>query len=57
MEKCSSVCIKQELGDDDNKKGSWSMFFSRAPTPEQSDKCIEACYYGCLNRVKNSDDD
>ena len=55
FEKCTEVCIKKELGDDDNKKGSWTMYFSRAPI--NSDKCISACYYGCLNRVKDDDDD
>ena len=55
MEKCSSLCIKQELGDDDNKKGSWTMWFSRAPV--DSDACIAACYFGCSNRVKDDDDD
>lgn len=53
MEKCSELCIKKELGEDDNKKGSWTMLFSRAPV--NSDKCIESCYYGCLNRVKESE--
>lgn len=54
MEKCTEVCIKKELGDDDNKKAGWTRFFSRAPT--DSDACIEACYYGCLQRVKEDDD-
>lgn len=54
MEKCSDLCIKKELGDDDKKLGSWSAIFSRAPV--NSDKCLEACYYGCLNRVKDNDD-
>lgn len=55
MEKCTELCIKKELGEDDNKKGSWTMLFSRAPV--NSDKCIEACYFGCLNRVKDEGDD
>ena len=54
MEKCSDLCIKKELGDDDKKLGSWSAIFSRAPV--NSDKCLEACYFGCLNRVKDNDD-
>jgi hypothetical protein len=54
IEKCTEVCIKRELGEDENKKGSWSMLLSRAPV--NSDKCIEACYYGCLNRVKDQDE-
>jgi hypothetical protein len=55
MEKCTELCIKKELGDDDNKKASWTMLFSRAPV--NSDNCIEACYYGCLNRAKDGGDD
>ena len=53
MEKCTELCIKKELGDDDNKKASWTMYFSRAPI--NSDSCIEACYHGCVNRVKEDD--
>ena len=48
------VCIKKELGDDDSKKGKWTMLFSRAPV--NSDKCMESCYYGCIHRVKDVDD-
>ena len=55
MEKCSSVCIKKELGEDDNKKPAWTALFSRAPALK-SDLCIDACYYGCLQRVKDNDD-
>lgn len=54
MEYCSDLCIKKELGDDDKKLGSWSALFSRAPV--NSDKCLEACYFGCMNRVKEEDD-
>lgn len=54
MEKCSDLCIKKELGDDETKLGKWSAIFSRAPV--NSDKCLEACYYGCLNRVNDDDD-
>eukprot|EP00347_Sterkiella_histriomuscorum_P020227 403338601 len=54
MENCSDLCIKKELGDDDKKLGSWSALFSRAPV--NSDKCLEACYFGCMNRVKDDDD-
>lgn len=54
MEKCTELCIKKELGDDENKKASWTMYFSRAPI--NSDSCIEACYLGCVNRVKEDDD-
>ena len=54
MEKCSELCIKKELGEDDNKKAAWTMYFSRAPI--NSDKCISACYFGCMNRVKEDDE-
>ncbi len=30
------------------------MFFARAPM--DSDLCINACYYGCNNRVPDDDD-
>lgn len=55
MEKCQELCIKKELGDDDNKKPAWTALFSRAPAIN-SDLCIEACYYGCMQRVKDDDD-
>ena len=47
-EKCSELCIKRELGEDDEKKGKWTRYFSRAP--KNSDTCMEACFYGCTNR-------
>lgn len=56
MEKCTELCIKKELGEDDNKKPAWTALFSRAPAIN-SDLCIEACYFGCLHRVKDADDD
>ena len=52
---CSDLCIKKELGDDQNKKAGWTMFFARAPL--NSDKCIEACYYGCMSKDKEGDSD
>ena len=52
---CADLCIKKELGDDENKKASWTMYFSRAPI--NSDKCISACYYGCINRGDQDGDD
>jgi hypothetical protein len=55
MNDCADLCIKKELGDDDNKKASWTMYFSRAPN--NSDACISACYFGCMNRVPDDDDD
>lgn len=52
---CSDLCIKKELGDDENKKASWTMLLARAPM--NSDSCIEACYYGCMNKVKEEESD
>lgn len=43
-EHCNDLCIKAELGDEENKLGSWSKFFSRAPT--NPGDCIDACNYG-----------
>lgn len=31
----------------------WSKYFSRAPNDPE--KCIEACYYGCYERVPDDD--
>ena len=55
LDSCADLCIKKELGDDDNKKPQWTMLFSRAPV--DSDKCITACYFGCANRDPEDDDD
>ena len=49
---CGGLCIKDVLGEDDNKKGKFSLYFARAPM--NSDKCLEACIAGCGNKV---DDD
>lgn len=54
MEKCTELCIKKELGEDENKKAGWTMYLSRAPL--NSDKCITACYFGCINRVQDDDE-
>lgn len=54
LENCTDLCIKKELGEDENKKGKWTMLFARAPM--DSDLCINACYYGCNNRVPDDDD-
>jgi len=48
---CSGLCIKQELGEDDEKKGKWTMMFARAPM--NSDACLDACYSGCQNKVED----
>ena len=50
---CSSLCIKDALGEDDNKKAAWTGIFARAPM--QSDLCLEACIAGC--GMKPEDDD
>ena len=31
MENCTDLCIKKELGEDEDKKPKWTMLFSRAP--------------------------
>ncbi len=51
---CSDLCIKKELGEDENKKPGWTMYFSRAPI--NSDTCITACYFGCMNKDPEDDD-
>ena len=38
---CNGLCIKDALGEDDEKKGSWTMLFARAPM--DSDACLESC--------------
>ena len=50
---CPDLCIKDELGEDDDKKGAWTSFFARAPV--KSDDCLEACYAGCTN-IGDDDD-
>lgn len=50
---CDSLCIKDELGEDNDKKGAWTTIFARAPM--QSDKCLEACIAGC--GMKEEEDD
>ena len=54
QEFCASLCIKDELGEDDNKKGSWTTIFARAPM--KSDDCLDACYAGCQNMAPDDDD-
>ena len=51
---CASLCIKDELGEDDDKKGKLSMWFARAPI--KSDDCLDACYAGCQNMPQDDDD-
>ena len=51
---CSSLCIKDELGEEGDKKGAWTSFFARAPMA--SDKCLDACYAGCLKKDFDEDD-
>lgn len=51
---CSNLCIKQEIGDDENKPG-WSRFFARAPGTENSETCLSACLYGCSSKDPEED--
>jgi hypothetical protein len=46
---CAKLCIKEEIGSDESKWGNWSKIFSRAPA--DSVDCLEACYYGCVNKL------
>lgn len=50
---CSSLCIKDVLGDDDNKQSKWTTMFARAPM--ESDSCLEACIAGCHNKIDEDD--
>ena len=50
---CASLCIKDELGEDDDKKGKWTSIFARAPL--NSESCLDACYSGCQNIVLDDD--
>ena len=50
---CDGLCIKDELGDDGDKKGAWTSFFARAPL--DSDKCLEACMAGCQSADYDDD--
>jgi len=43
------LCIKDVLGEDDDKKSKWTTLFARAPM--DSDKCLEACIAGCGNKA------
>jgi len=49
---CSSLCIKDALGEEDHKQAAWTSIFARAPM--NSDKCLEACIGGCS--MKPEDD-
>jgi hypothetical protein len=51
---CAKLCIKEEIGTDESKWGEWSKIFSRAPA--DSSDCLEACYYGCANKLEDGDD-
>lgn len=46
---CPGLCIKSELGEEDNKHGGWSKVFSRAPGSNSED-CLNACFHGCHNK-------
>ena len=51
---CTDLCVKTEIGDDDNKFGSWSKYFARASG--NSDDCLKACQLGCVSRTEDNDD-
>ena len=53
-EYCTSLCIKEEIGDEDQKHGSWSKMFARAPGTHTTETCLAACFLGCKNK---SDED
>jgi hypothetical protein len=55
-EYCSKLCIKQQLGDDDEKKPEWSKFFARAPSDANSEECLNACIFGCTRKDSEEDD-
>lgn len=50
---CSGLCIKDALGEDDDKKAGWTKFFARAPM--KSDECLESCIAGCSRRPEEDD--
>jgi hypothetical protein len=65
---CGKLCIKEEIGEDSSKWGGiffiyqinifyyflgWSKIFSRAPAA--SNDCLEACFYGCSNKMSSDD--
>ena len=50
---CGGLCIKDTLGEDDNKKGAWTTLLARAPMA--SDDCLEACISGCGSKVEDND--
>jgi hypothetical protein len=37
---CFSLCVKEELGEDDDKKGGWTKWFARAPGTSTSEGCL-----------------
>ncbi|CAG9328394.1 unnamed protein product [Blepharisma stoltei] len=53
---CPGLCIKSELGEEDNKHGGWSKLFSRAPG-SRPDDCLNACFYGCTHKDEEENDD
>ena len=50
---CAKLCIKEQVGTDESKWGEWSKVFSRAPA--NSSDCLEACFYGCANKISEED--
>jgi len=48
---CLKLCVKEEIGTDEKKWGNWSKIFSRAPA--ESQECLDACFYGCVNKLSD----
>jgi hypothetical protein len=54
---CSNLCIKHEIGGEEEAKPAWSKFFARAPGTKTSEDCLTACLYGCTYKSEENDDD
>ena len=55
-EYCSNLCIKHEIGAEEDSKPAWSKFFARAPGTKTSEDCLTACLFGCTNKSEEDDD-
>mmetsp|Transcript_3152 Transcript_3152/g.6521 ORF Transcript_3152/g.6521 Transcript_3152/m.6521 type:complete len:98 (-) Transcript_3152:46-339(-) len=54
---CQGMCVKQELGEEDQKQAGWTKWFARAPGAQTSEACLAACYYGCSQKEEDAEDD
>lgn len=52
-EYCSNLCIKHEIGGEEDTKPAWSKFFARAPGLKTSEDCLSACLLGCSNKEED----